>query len=408
MKAIKQLLKIVKESKNYTKSAKKLIDKFDLNGKEGCTSENVRKAFPVIKAISEHDGFDESTRFEQTGDKGIWEGKSERPITSKDDAVDFFNIDLKEWEIERYVCNAWDVSMSDKKGGSFKRTNYQTKVWVRSKDKNFDKFKKWKKELDKSKIAKSLKFENPNGKKSTFLILGCVHIPYHNKTLWNKVLGLAKELKIDGVVLAGDFLDLKSLSRYDVEKKMPEKVNLWQEYKEGFEAVCQLNSVLKEDCKKYFIYGNHEERALSEISKLVNQRYGRELRLPHEALDLGDWQVLTNWKDDFVQLGNNLQVFHGTKYGANPCRDYLKLGAGYDMIFFHSHRYGMATNGKNKCYNLGTLGDINGEGFKYADRFVKDGWQNGFGVVNIDERNHAYVTPVECTETGFFFGGKLY
>ena len=36
--------------------------------------------------------------------------KGEKPITSLAEAIDFFKIDLKKFEVTGYTCNAWDVT----------------------------------------------------------------------------------------------------------------------------------------------------------------------------------------------------------------------------------------------------------------------------------------------------------
>ena len=52
--------------------------------------------------------------------------KGEKPITSLAEAVEFFRIDLKKFEVTGYTCNAWDVT--SQKG---KKTNYQVKLTLK-------------------------------------------------------------------------------------------------------------------------------------------------------------------------------------------------------------------------------------------------------------------------------------
>ena len=49
------------------------------------------------------------------------------------------------------------------------------------------------------------------------LVLGCVHVPFHNKQLVNSLVKFIKDYKenIKGFHLIGDFLDLKSLSSHE-------------------------------------------------------------------------------------------------------------------------------------------------------------------------------------------------
>jgi len=50
------------------------------------------------------------------------------------DALRVSKVDLKVWEVERYVCNSWEVTMGSVKTGTERAetyTNYQVKVWLR-------------------------------------------------------------------------------------------------------------------------------------------------------------------------------------------------------------------------------------------------------------------------------------
>jgi predicted phosphodiesterase len=69
------------------------------------------------------------TSYEEKSDSASWEYTGEQVITTLNDALKFCKVDLKKWEVERHIFNSWDVTMKDKNGDSFKRTNYQVKVW---------------------------------------------------------------------------------------------------------------------------------------------------------------------------------------------------------------------------------------------------------------------------------------
>jgi hypothetical protein len=79
-----------------------------------------------------------------------FEYKGNKSIQSLEDAIKFFNIDTTKWDIERWVCNSYDVSSKWRKqnlkwdngvmyGTAVRKnewithTNYQVKVWLKKK-----------------------------------------------------------------------------------------------------------------------------------------------------------------------------------------------------------------------------------------------------------------------------------
>lgn len=67
----------------------------------------------------------------QIGEKeAVMSYEGEVSITSLDEAIEFFGVDLERWKVERYVCNSWDVSMKGPEKVPIKKTNYQVKIWL--------------------------------------------------------------------------------------------------------------------------------------------------------------------------------------------------------------------------------------------------------------------------------------
>lgn len=82
--------------------------------------------------------FLESRTREYKGNKAVLTAKTERSIQSLEEAIEFFEIDTDKWDVDRFVVNSWDVSMKSKDGSSFKRTNYQVKVWLVPRERTVD------------------------------------------------------------------------------------------------------------------------------------------------------------------------------------------------------------------------------------------------------------------------------
>ena len=71
-----------------------------------------------------------SKSYDYKKDEAILTAKTDRPLTSLEEALEFFEVDTEKWEAERYVINSWDVT--NKYGQKY--TNYQVKVWLKPKD----------------------------------------------------------------------------------------------------------------------------------------------------------------------------------------------------------------------------------------------------------------------------------
>jgi predicted phosphodiesterase len=249
-------------------------------------------------------------------------------------------------------------------------------------------------------------------KQEKWLIIPDAHFPFVRKQIWTKVLKLVKDegKKITGVVINGDFLDLFTLGSYNENSLYNlRNLTLENEYDSGNQGLDELDSVLPKGAKKHYIWGNHEDRFHREVQKGDKAKYGNALVSPTEALRLRErgYRVYENWMDDYVTLGKHLDVFHGVYVGANASKKHLEK-TGHSCIFGHSHLTTSYRTGDRAAYNIGTLADIWGKGFKYCPRLRRLEWSNGFAVVNISESGLYYVDQVNIYNDQFYYNGKFY
>lgn len=241
------------------------------------------------------------------------------------------------------------------------------------------------------------------------LVLGCVHVPFHNKVLLRKLLNMIEDQKdnILGFHLIGDFLDLKSLSSFDDKVVETSGLTLGKEYAEGNKVLDLFEAVLPKNIQKTFIYGNHEARYLKHISSIKNYKTADAISSPEQALNLEQrgYQILTDWKDDFITIGK-YQVFHGIACTTNSAKTHVdKLRA--SCMFAHTHRIGQHYEGWLHGVNIGCLAQMDSETFTYLSRVEKSQWKNGFGIINISgDKSQAEV--IVCEDNGFFYNGKKY
>lgn len=56
---------------------------------------------------------------------------TKRVLTNLEDAIELAQIDLEEWEVDKWLFNSWMVTMKGNDGQPISRTNYQVKLWVK-------------------------------------------------------------------------------------------------------------------------------------------------------------------------------------------------------------------------------------------------------------------------------------
>lgn len=242
----------------------------------------------------------------------------------------------------------------------------------------------------------------------TYVVIGCSHVPFHNKPLFNATLNLIKDIGPTGLVIAGDFMDMNSLSSHDVGKKPLEGVTLGWEYEEGNKALDLLDNIHNYDVK-HFVYGNHEDRFWRYAAKLEISKLGEALTNPTTALNLRErgYQVQEKWKEAVVYLGKYLEVIHGDSCAQFSTKKHMDAFR-TSMAYFHTHRFQVYMEGNTAAYNLGWGGDINSPAFDYATKTMKASWKNGFGVIHINDIGGFHVEPIVWHDDRFYYGGKIY
>lgn len=335
-------------------------------------------------------------------------GVTTTAITSLEEAIEFFNVDTDEWIVERWICNAWDVTMKIDKT-PVKRTNYQVKVWL---VKKVSQIKEIKYELLKSRFTEAVKIPKSDSYQM-WVVLGCIHRPFHDKDIWSKLMSFLNEYKkqITGIIINGDYLDLKTLSGYEQGEVPIEGLTLKSEYEDGYVGILDIKKAAGKEYErwdKHFIYGNHENRFFKMLKKPDFYKLG--IDKPCEALKLEEngYTIQRNYPDSYVLLGDSCKVYHGVYFSDNAAAAHLKKDPEFDGIFFHTHRFGYASNGSHQVFNCGWLGDPDSIGFQYANRFLKSQWQHGFAVAYVDQTNRTVVRPIEIHNKSFFFEGRQF
>jgi len=130
---------------------------------------------------------------------------------------------------------------------------------------------------------------------------------------------------------------------------------------------------------------------------------------PAQALDLDNrgYNVLTNWEQDFIKLGNHLELIHGTYFSQHAAKKHIDTLRG-SVAFAHTHRIQSYIEGQTGGFNIGCGIDLDSPAFNYASRAMKSQWQNGFAVVYIDEKGDYYFNQIIAYKGQFVYNNKLY
>ena len=244
-----------------------------------------------------------------------------------------------------------------------------------------------------------------------WIVISDVHRPFHNQTLWNKLLQLINDMgsSLYGIVIAGDYLDLYTLGSYNNESLANlSNITLQDEYIDGLQGIDEINSAFK-GAKKLFLFGNHEDRYFRHIKEKDNAKYGGALINPVEALYLHErgWITKTDWQSDYFTLGKHLDIVHGVYTSIHAAKAHLDKTQ-HSVMFGHTHRVQCFHQGNRAAFNIGGLYDIKSKGFNYMPRFQRQLWANGFALVNVTDNGDFYVEQVNVWADKFLANGKMY
>lgn len=244
-----------------------------------------------------------------------------------------------------------------------------------------------------------------------YIIIADAHAPFILKKAWLAMISIIKDIKstISGIVYAGDFLDLNSLSFYDKGKIPLPGIDLSFEYKESNKWFTMVDKELPSKCYKAFQFGNHCERSLRHLNTPDGKRLGERILSPVYNLDLEKrgYEVFTNWIEDEVILGD-LTIIHGAFHNDHLAKKHLDVFK-KNIAFGHAHRQQIYRTKNHKAYSIGCMCDMNAPAFSYATKSMKETWSNGFAIASMYKgKTNLQLVQWDYDNECFFFGGKMY
>lgn len=238
------------------------------------------------------------------------------------------------------------------------------------------------------------------------LLIPDTHVPYHDKKAFDLVLKVGKALRVNEVVVGGDFIDNYSVSSHDKNPNRALKLDV--EVEETIKELKRIKSIGAK--KNVFIGGNHEHRLERYLMQKAPELYNiistpKILKLDELGFEYVPYKQI-------YEIGK-LAITHDLGKAGRTA--HLKALDDYqnNIALFHTHRLGYAIEGdvkgtKHVGTMLGWLGDFDAVDYKLKAMANRE-WAHGFGVAYHDTSTGVvYVIPVPIVNYTCLVEGKLY
>jgi hypothetical protein len=262
----------------------------------------------------------------------------------------------------------------------------------------------WK--ITKTKISKNK--QNKNFKK--YLVCADPHIPYVNIPAIKSVLHLMDDVKFDGFILLGDFMDMTPISHWLQDRRQQkslENKRMIADYEEGNKLLDEFDKRLPKNCDKRFFYGNHERFYYDLIEKYPALE---GLFEPKTELKLKEREYIIYDKINHIERIGRLNFLHGLYHSQNYVKAHLdKMTVNVIHADMHSPRCRLAESPAREIalagYCVGCLCDLNPD---YM-RNKPSKWSHGFAIVYFYGDSGFFDVDLKRIVKGkFVYDGKLY
>jgi len=268
--------------------------------------------------------------------------------------------------------------------------------------------------FDEQKEAAKLQWKVPTtkipaNKKNdfkTYLIVGDIHCPEQDDLALKAVFNLMRDVKFDGLINLGDYMDFNSISKFSKGKhKTLEGLRLKNDYIKGNAILDVFDELLPQGAEKHFMTGNHEVRIKSVIEEypMLDGLFSFE-----ECLKLKERGYNVYEHNELVKFGR-LNVVHGIYCSANPAKVHAtKLLS--NVLCGHLHSPEMALI-HSPAKEISVVAYICGCLCSMAPEYMAgkpSNWSQGIAVLYLMPDNQFDVNLIRIVKHKFIFNGKLY
>jgi len=363
-------------------------------------------------------------------------------IVSLEQLLEHCDVDMEEWEVDRYVVNKWEVGRKEQEkdmewvagvptgtitdtGKIFVEPLFQVKAWLVRKNpiEVFPTVQPISLNLDLESVRKDTPLMGyPGRPREISLVIPDIHVgfyrdfytgkltPFHDRGVLSIILSVIYNLQPDRIILLGDNLDLPDWS--DKFIRSPEFRNVTQPAVDelGWWLAQMRGAAMRAEMVE--IEGNHENRmykarqtnmiAAFDLRKANKVEDPPALTIPYlldlESLNI-DW--IGDYPDGQYWISDDLVCEHGdrARAGAGDTVKAMLAKNDVSVIFGHIHRmeFGIKTINTRKgtqvvrAVSPGCVCKIDGT---VPGNVASQNWSQGFALVYSDEDGDNIV-PIE-------------
>lgn len=377
-------------------------------------------------------GADIEERVEESGqdNERVIDSKSRR-IATLEQLIEFCQIDLSVWKIDRHVINKWEVGINSD-GTVITSPLFQVKAWLSKIEPEAIKPVIQPIQIN-ADIPKMGKTKKAGYKKS--LLLGDAQIgftrsmrtgkldPFHDRRTIDIAFQLLKKHQFDLVVIGGDWLDFSMWSKQFLKK--PSFYFTTQPALVECAWILSIFRQLQPDAEIIFLEGNHEIRPEKAIMEHFVDGYGLRsadnvegmavMSIPNLlGLPKLNIQYYGNYPANEYWLNDRAVIRHGdtAKKGSGATVSALAKEAISTEVVFHIHRLEMVsktihTREGTEIVNQfcpGCLCRIDGS----VPGDDRPNWQQGIGVINYDDKRYINIEPIPIQDGQALYRDEIY
>lgn len=235
------------------------------------------------------------------------------------------------------------------------------------------------------------------------LILPDVHLTDKAPKPYQVVKKFASQFKPDEIVILGDFMDVSSLSGWELDKRRPMEGKRYM--KEVDRANKELDDLSKLTKKITYLEGNHEDRVERYLD--ANPEMEGMLDIP-KVLRLTSRGIKWYKYNSLYRMGH-LYFTHGCYANKYVARTHLD-NFGCNLVVGHIHRpdFAFKTAKMQKEMACWSLGCLCGKSPDYQ-KGRPNSWGNGFGIAYVDDKTGKFTMySINIIDDKFIWNGVTY
>lgn len=211
-----------------------------------------------------------------------------------------------------------------------------------------------------------------------------------------------KQNRSDEIILLGDFMDVSSLSAWDISKRRKMEGRRYE--KECEEANRELDFLQKYTKKITFIEGNHEDRVERyidfnpEMEGLIEVE--KKLHLKERGIKYIPLNELYKVGNMYFTHGIYINQYHAMKH-------LIRLGCNVCYGHSHSTQTAMMNMRMLKPHQAYALGCLCGHSPDYM-KGKPSNWINQFAIMYTGSKGNFNLYPINIINGEFIFNNKLY